>query len=160
MTVYLVRFDLDPQRYHAPILQTSAAPTVEHWLRDPTRDPLDWPVDLQHDLATVESWSALRSRALGDALSLRIAPPLAQCVVLSSEQSLTARYLFDARYAWAHPQSIDPGHLALVHGIIQAKLYDEGALILDPAGIEASLRWRLAHQRATTLHRDGRRERR
>lgn len=53
----------------------------------------------------------------------------------------TAWYLFDESYARAHPESLDPAHLGLLHALLEFKLFDDGALIAPRPMISGALRW-------------------
>ncbi len=52
-----------------------------------------------------------------------------------------AEWRFDEAYAAAHPEALDPRHLALLHALLVFKLFDDGELIVPPAQAEAALRW-------------------
>lgn len=61
--------------------------------------------------------------------------------VLISPTRIEAGYAFDDAYARAHPEALDPRHLALLHALLVFKLFDEGEVIVPPPQVEAALRW-------------------
>lgn len=54
---------------------------------------------------------------------------------------VTARYLFDARYHAAHPESTEAAHLAMFQALLTAKLFDDGELVVTDAQLHGSLLW-------------------
>jgi hypothetical protein len=52
-----------------------------------------------------------------------------------------ARYLFDEVYAAAHPEAQDPAHLALLHALLNVKLFDDGDVLISPRQLRGVLKW-------------------
>jgi hypothetical protein len=65
---------------------------------------------------------------------------LAQWVHVGAAR-IEAGYAFDDAYALAHPEALDPRHLALLHALLVFKLFDDGEVIVPPPQVEAALRW-------------------
>lgn len=84
---------------------------------------------------------------------------LAQCAHVLDDGTLRAHYLFDARYAAAHPAWTVPEHVALWHGTIAAKLFDDGVSLHTPAQLAAVVHWVSIRAKGAALDRTGRRER-
>lgn len=61
--------------------------------------------------------------------------------VLVTPTRIDAGYTFDDDYARAHPEALDPRHLALLHALLVFKLFDDGDVIVPPQQVEAALRW-------------------
>lgn len=122
---------------------------------------IDWPwASLMPALQHEESvWAWLAKATNPYLIALLIDAPLAQCIEQSPDEILIARYFYDHRYVNVHPQVQDPEHLALVHGTIAAKLYDDGICILDDDGIRASMHWRSIRAKTARLSNSGARER-
>ncbi len=87
----------------------------------------------------------------GQRLANDVDAHLSQDVWRRDGEEVEARYAFDARYAEAHPESLDPAHLALWHGTIAAKLHDDGAIVLGDESIVASLHWRSVRTKSRPL---------
>jgi hypothetical protein len=159
MAVSLVTFTLSPERYVSPTLEAVCAGELAALIarvRAGSEPRFEWPwrastASEPHDDPArwdPAQWLAEHTRA--DALSVDVSPPLAQCVTWD-EGALVGRYLFDHEYALAHPEALDRTHLALAHGTIAAKMFDEGALVLTDDGVRASLRWRSVRAKGTRL---------
>lgn len=52
-----------------------------------------------------------------------------------------AHYLFDDAYAASHPEALDEGHLALLHALLNVKLFDDGDVLISPTQLRGALRW-------------------
>ena len=100
-----------------------------------------------------EAWSWTRDGA--EALSFESSPHLFQRIDVRYPEWVLARYVFDGVHAAAHPELLDRDHIAILHGTMAAKLLDEGALVLEPEGIAASLRWVSTERAGVRLQRDG-----
>ncbi|MEZ4394974.1 MAG: hypothetical protein R3A48_28185 [Polyangiales bacterium] len=48
-----------------------------------------------------------------------------------------AHYLFDDDYVAAHPEALDRRHLALLHALLNFKLFDDGDLLVSPRQLRA-----------------------
>ena len=94
------------------------------------------------------------ARERGTALVFDAAKSLVQRVDTDGE-GVIARYGFDDVYARAHPEFLDAEHLALLHGIVGAKMFDDDVRVLDDRGLAASLRWPSVGQKSTRLTRAG-----
>ncbi len=57
-----------------------------------------------------------------------------------------AHYLFDADYASAHPEALDPTHLALLHALLNVKLFDDGDVLISPRQLRGVLTWPLVDE--------------
>lgn len=57
------------------------------------------------------------------------------------DAAVTAHYVFDEVYAAAHPEALDPRHLALLHSLLNFKLFDDGDLLVPPRQLRGALRW-------------------
>ncbi len=162
MGVSLVTFAFAPDRYRAPSLGSIGSGALRAHLEAVAsggRPRFSWPWSAQDSPPSEtdpERW--LRASTREDALSLDVGPSLAQCVAWE-DGLLVARYLFDHEHALAHPEALDPVHLALAHGTIAAKLFDDGAIVLTDEGVRASLRWRPTAARGTLLGADGSKQR-
>lgn len=60
---------------------------------------------------------------------------------VSRGDEVEARYLFDEVYAAAHPEALDPAHLALLHALINVKLFDDGDVLISPRQLRGVLQW-------------------
>ncbi len=155
-------FAFAPDRYAPPSRASIATGTLSSHLAAVAagaRERFAWPW-AGEDAATREMdptrW--LRANTRADVFALDVSPSLAQCVAWE-DRVLVARYLFDHEHALAHPETLDPVHLALAHGTIAAKLFDDGAVVLTDEGVRASLRWRATDARGTRLCADGSKQR-
>jgi hypothetical protein len=144
----LVTFAFSPDRYVAPVrLSLGAGELAYHLARVATgeRARFEWPWDEARgdraDSAPREPLAWLIEHTNSSRLALTVEPSLAQCVCWEGSL-LVARYLFDHEYAASHPEAVDDTHLALAHGTIAAKLFDDGAIVQSDEGLLASLRWR------------------
>lgn len=54
---------------------------------------------------------------------------------------IEAHYLFDEAYVAAHPEALDPRHLALLHALLNFKLFDDGEVLVSPRQLRGALRW-------------------
>jgi hypothetical protein len=99
--------------------------------------------------------SSIWLRDRGDALAFESSPHLFQRIDVRYPEWVRARYVFDGVHAAAHPELLDRDHIAILHGTMAAKLLDEGALVLEPEGIAASLRWVATERAGVRLERDG-----
>jgi hypothetical protein len=142
----LVTFAFAPDRYVAPSrVVLGAGELAFHLARvaDGERARFDWP--WANPSAPVEESAAplawLEAHTNSSRLALVIEPSLAQCVRWE-EALLVARYLFDHEYTATHPEAVDDTHLALAHGTIAAKIFDDGVIVQSDEGLLASLRWR------------------
>lgn len=67
-------------------------------------------------------------------------PSLVQWVALGVGR-VEARYHFDDDYVAAHPEALDPRHLAMLHALLTFKLFDDGEVVVPPRQVEGALRW-------------------
>lgn len=107
-----------------------------------TEDPVDWLV--RHTRVSVGCFAE---------------SSLVQCVDQAPDGAVVAWYLFDGVYVRAHPEAVDPEHLAILHGTVAAKIFDDGVVVLDREGLAASLRWRGVEAPGIRLTRAGGRRR-
>lgn len=147
MPTTLVTFAFAPDRYVAPTrVVLGAGELVFHLARVAAgeRERFDWPWSAcsssERD-ASLDSMAWLAAHTLESRLALVVESSLAQCVCWQDEL-LVARYVFDHSYAAAHPEAVDDTHLALAHGTIAAKIFDDGVIVQSDEGLLASLRWR------------------
>ncbi len=144
MTIHCVTLLFDAEAVTEPLLEIVAAEsTLDGYLRR-VADDAAW------------AWT------LGDdaPLSLLRSTHLLQRIDVDPPFRVMARYLFDSVHAAAHPELIDREHVDILHGTLAAKLLDEGALVLEPEGIVASLTWVSTERVGTRLTRDGERTKR
>lgn len=52
-----------------------------------------------------------------------------------------AHYRFDDAYARAHPEALDPAHLAMLAALLTFKLFDDGEVLIPPRQLAGVLRW-------------------
>jgi hypothetical protein len=139
MPIHLVTLVFDAESVTEPTIETvGAESTLAGFSRRTAND---------------EPWVWMHRR--GDALSFDASPHLFQRIDVAYPEWVCARYVFDGVHAAAHPQLLEPEHVAILHGTMAAKLIDEGALVLEPDGIAASLRWVSTERAGVTLRRDG-----
>lgn len=139
MPVYLVRLGFDADSVVAPTIETvGAEATLAGFLRHTHDDP---------------AWQWTRDDA--NALMFDHAPHLLQRVDAEHPYLVNARYLFDGVHAAAHPELLDREHIEILHGTMAAKLFDDGLIVLEPAGIASSLRWVRTERTGVRLQRDG-----
>ena len=70
---------------------------------------------------------------------------------VAEEGRVEAHYVFDETYARAHPEALDTRHLELLQGIVAAKFFDDGEVVVTREQIAASLRWPSLHRRSRPL---------
>jgi hypothetical protein len=165
MTVWLVTLRYSHENVIAPHVEiVSDLDSLESWRRVVATDPSCWPQwpwknPLDRTNASPDPFVQLE-HATSPMLGFVYEPSLVQAIHHHDSDDIVARYVFDQRYVQSHPEALEPEHLALLHGTIAAKLFDEGLLVLDRAGLCASLRWPGTTARGTVLCRDGSRTRR
>lgn len=62
-----------------------------------------------------------------------------------------AHYRFDEAYAHAHPECVDPAHLAMLHALLTFKLFDDGDVLVPPKQLLGVLRWPRFEERRRPL---------
>ena len=81
---------------------------------------------------------------------VRDEPSLLQWVELGVGR-VEARYHFDDDYVAAHPESLDPRHLSMLHALLTFKLFDDGEVVVPPRQVEGALRWPAREQPRRSL---------
>lgn len=60
---------------------------------------------------------------------------------VTRDGEVEAHYLFDEVYAAAHPEALDPAHLAMLHALLNVKLFDDGDVLISPRQLRGVLKW-------------------
>ncbi|MFO0627690.1 MAG: hypothetical protein U0325_18925 [Polyangiales bacterium] len=75
---------------------------------------------------------------------------------VTRDDGVEAQYLFDETYAAAHPEALAPAHLALLHALLNVKLFDDGDVLISPRQLRGVLKWPALDEPRRALNaRDG-----